>query len=98
MLYYTYNNQTYKVCVFNKLIISHHVKTIKYTSIKKYKSKILQRQLNFIQVALWVSLISEHEDVQPVNVQLWKPLRCSSSVPEYVNLPLLADNSNYVQD
>lgn len=50
-----------------------------------------------------VSLISEHEEEIPSKISttgegttLWKP-RSPSSLPEYVDLPLLADNSDYVQ-
>jgi len=57
-----------------------------------------------MQVALCVSWLSEHEDVIPSDMSTAacqcttvETLRCSR-VPEYVNLPLLADNSDYVRD
>ncbi|XP_067250325.1 interleukin-6 receptor subunit beta [Chanodichthys erythropterus] len=66
-----------------------------------------QQENNFIQVERRVSSISEHEDVIPSKISttgegtaLWKPnsdALAPSSLPEYVDLPLLADISDYVQ-
>ncbi|XP_051758819.1 interleukin-31 receptor subunit alpha isoform X2 [Ctenopharyngodon idella] len=66
-----------------------------------------QQEKNFIQVERRVSLISEHEEVIPSKISttgegttLWKPnsdAHAPFSLPEYVDLPLLADNSDYVQ-
>lgn len=66
---------------------------------------------NFKHVELCASLISKHEDVIPSKISttgecttLWKPnadyvenTHAPSSLQEYVDLPTIADNSDYVQ-